>query len=77
MPKGDWAWTQNRQIFIPDQRVSEPNPDHIYVPLRGYAYGMAVFDLSDKCIGWINVETLGYNTVREWMDAVYWADGGY
>jgi len=75
--KGDSAWTANRQIFIPDRQIKRDDPEYVYVPLRGYSASLAVFDLDDRVIGWIDTRTLGYESAKEWMRATNWRDQGY
>lgn len=73
----DTCHTLNRQIQLPDVQITCDQASHIYVPLRGHPHTLAVFDLEDRPIGWIKCETLGYNSVDEWMKATKWVDGGY
>ena len=61
------AYTKNKQINIPENKITEDKPEYNYAPLRGHGFIMAVFDLEDKCIGYIEIGTLGYNSVKEWM----------
>jgi hypothetical protein len=75
--KGDWAHTANQQIFIPDRQIKTDKAEYVYVPVRGYAGSLAVFDINDKVIGWIDTRTLGHENVREWMRATNWRDTGY
>ena len=62
------AYTKNKQIHIPDTKITEDKPEYNYAPLRGFGYILAVFDLDDKCIGWIESSTLGYDSVKDWME---------
>jgi hypothetical protein len=75
--RGDWAYTANGQIFVPDFEILEDDPSYIYVPLRGYSASLAVFDIKDKCIGWVNSRTLGYESAKDWMRGTKWIDQGY
>jgi hypothetical protein len=51
--------TQNKSIFLPDIEIKEDKPEYVYVPLRGDSASLAVFNLDDRCIGWINSSNLG------------------
>lgn len=75
--QGDFAYTQNRQIFIPDRKITTDDPSYVYVPLRGYCGSLAVFDIDDRCVGWIPIDVLGYPDVKTWMEKTGWRDGGY
>ena len=48
--KGDWCYTAEYQIYVPDIRVSPTIGDQL-VLLRGYQYSVAVVR-DGKCIGW-------------------------
>lgn len=53
---GSWAYTESKQIFIPENRIEfgkEP-PNATLEPLRGFAFVQAVM-LDDKCIGWVEL----------------------
>lgn len=67
--KSSLVYTQNRSILIPDIEVKKDLPEYVYIPLRGYGYCLAVFNLKDECIGWILSETLGHESVKAWMVA--------
>lgn len=71
------AYTKNRSIVLPEVRIENDHHTHVYVPLRGYAFQLAVFDHNDVCIGWIQTTTLGYTSVAEWIRETRWVDGGY
>lgn len=73
----DVAYTATREIHIPHVKIGVDDPTYVYVPCRGYSATMAVFDTEDKCVGWIHIHTLGYNSVDEWMKATNWIDQGY
>lgn len=47
---GDWAWTADGQIFLPDDRI-EPLPTDERLPLRGHAFVQAI-RRDGKIIGW-------------------------
>lgn len=74
---GTWGWTANRRIWIPEVKITEDDPTAVYVPLRGCSGSLAVFNLEDVCIGWLPIEVLGFPSVKEWMAATGWRDGGY
>lgn len=61
------AYTQHHQIIIPDIQIKEEKAFHRYVATRGYAYTMAVFNLSGSCVGWILSETLGFDNVAQYL----------
>lgn len=72
-PQGDLAWTgEGNPIFVPEVRIDAICPTHIYVPTRGYVGSLAVFD-GPNCIGWMDVRTLGYETVKDWIAGAGWA----
>lgn len=75
--KYDIAYTANKRIELPDIQITRDKFEYNYVPLRGYSACLAVFDIDDKCIGWIDTRTLGYENVKEWMDKTKWVDTGY
>lgn len=77
MTSGDWGWTGNGRVWIPEVRITEDDPSYVLVPLRGYCALLAVFSIDDHCIGWIGIDDLGYETVKDWMRATNWRDGGY
>lgn len=62
------AYTKNKQIHIPEVEIKEDKPEYNYAPLRGYGFILAVFDLDDKCVGYIGSNVLGYDSVKEWME---------
>ena len=55
-------------IPVPDIEITKLNELHEYKPLRGWSIVMAVC-VRGTCVGWIRVETLGYQSAREWMAA--------
>lgn len=76
------AFTANRRIMLPEVQLTRVLSHQVVVPLRGYAYTMAVchkFAVNGNllCAGWIQAHTLGYNTVKQWIKATGWVDGGY
>ena len=75
--KKEEAYTISRKILVPDHQILEDKPEYVYVPLRGYSVTLAVFDLMGQCIGWINVDKLGYPNVKTWMQETKWIDQGY
>ena len=55
--KGEWAWTEHREVFIPDIKLSLPLPKNaLIVPNRGYAHTACVIAKNGDCIGWVPVE---------------------
>lgn len=73
----DYAYTQNQKIHLPEVEITEDKPEYIYVPLRGHAHVLAVFDKNDECIGWVKSETLGSPSVKDWIKDNNWIDQGY
>jgi hypothetical protein len=68
--QGTWGHTATIPIFIPDKEIISDRAPYFAVPLRGNSYVLAVYDKSkDKIIGWIKVGTLGYKTVKEFMNS--------
>lgn len=72
-----FAYTSNNAILIPDLEIKEDKPEYVYVPLRGYAASLAVYDINDNVIGWIDVRKLGYENAMSWMSGTGWKDQGY
>ena len=70
-----FAYTQNNTIYLPDNRIKEDKSEYVYVPLRGYAYILAVFE-SNKPIGWIEVTDLGCKSAVDWWQKTDWKDQG-
>lgn len=58
--------TLGKEIYIQDIMVKGIKDSYIYIPMRGHNYSLAVFE-NNKNIGWIHVNELGYNTVRDWV----------
>ena len=75
--EGTTAYTLNREIFIPEHEIKKDSSSYIYVPLRGYSAMLAVYDINDRVIGWIDTRTLGYENVGAWIKGEKWIDGGY
>lgn len=76
--------TRNRQYSCPDVEVKQDHSTYLYIPLKSYEVidecnqsVMLVLDWDDKPLGWIRIETLGYDCVEHWMRAVHWIDQGY
>ena len=65
--KGEFGWTKEGRVFVPDVRIKVDKPEYVYHPLRGYSGSLAVFDIDDRCIGWIDTRTLGYENAKAWM----------
>ena len=63
------VYTATGSLWMPENKITEVVPGHTYEPLRGYGSVMAVLDADGTCIGWILSETLGYPTVKDWMQA--------
>lgn len=69
---GDWTYTEytgDMAVFVPDVKIESDRPEYVYAAQRGYSGSLAVFDLDDRCIGWIDTRTLGYPDARAWMAA--------
>lgn len=64
---GTWGYTDDGQIWIPDDRIP-PTPGDVYLPLRGCGYSMAV-RRGDRVIGYIMCDDLGYDNVKAWVKA--------
>lgn len=65
--KRDLVYTENKVYLLPDIEIKEIDSNHVYEPLRGYAYTLAVFK-NDNPIGWIKIETLGFESVNDWIE---------
>jgi hypothetical protein len=70
----DRVYTQHGEVLMPDHKVVEDKSEYNYEPLRGYSACLAVFDIDDNCIGWIDTRTLGYESAKEWCKATKWID---
>lgn len=69
---GDRTYTEytgDAPVFVPDVEIKQDDPSYVYAAQRGYSGTLAVFNLEDECIGWIDTRTLGFETARAWMDA--------
>lgn len=51
------AYTEDRELRVPENKITEILKGHTYEALRGSAHTLAVFEGS-KCVGWILKETL-------------------
>jgi hypothetical protein len=63
-----------RSYACPDVDLKTPEPGYIYMPTRGFSDSLTVFDSGGRCVGWIGARTLGYESVRDWMDDHQWQD---
>lgn len=71
------AYTLHNRIMLPEVEIMIDKPEYVYVPLRGAAHVMVVYDINDGPIGWIRTDTLGYDSVKEYMSKTNWIDQGY
>lgn len=55
-------------IFVPDIEVIVDITKQNYVPLKGAAFTLAVIQ-SGKCVGWCLTETLGFESVKDYVIA--------
>lgn len=53
-------------------RISLPDIKLELHPLRGHAFVLAVLTPDGECVGWLDVEYAGHDSVKEWMSAVRW-----
>jgi len=74
--KFETVYTQNNRYQMPDVEIKKDDSSYVYVPLRGTSATLAVFDINDKLIGWINTETLGYPDAKSWIAGEKWIDQG-
>lgn len=59
------------KVSMPDEKV-EPSPELSYEGVRGYSSLLAAFKDSPEgsfCVGWVDVEALGFKTASEWAAA--------
>jgi hypothetical protein len=70
---GTFAHTADREVFVPEVKITRDDPRFTLLPLRGYSGHLAVFDADDRCIGWLPVElasdgrkVLGCASVQEY-----------
>ena len=73
----DLVYTSNQTIAMPEIEIKNIDSSYVLVPLRGYGYLLAVFDIDDICIGYTTTDNLGYENVKDWMLKTKWFDGGY
>ncbi len=52
-PKGDFAYTLEGTIFIPEVKFSKVPDSCVAIPVRGYKYTEAVINAQGQCLGWI------------------------
>jgi hypothetical protein len=63
--RGEWAYTQEGQIFVPDVRVNAPDASIFEIrALRGCGYVLAVFNRG-VCVGYTEACELGFETAKE------------
>lgn len=73
------SYTAHNTLYLPETEIKENKPEYIYVPLRGYNHILAVV-LGPRPIlslGWILVTTLGFDSVKKWIESTNWVDQGY
>lgn len=61
-----YSYLENGTVYIPETKITHVDASHTYKAMRGYAYILAVFK-DNSCIGWIDIETLGYKSVKDWL----------
>ena len=59
------------EVLVPEVEVTARAPGQLFRALMEYESVVAVFLESDPdtCIGWADVELLGYYSVRHWLAA--------
>lgn len=70
--RGEWLWTETGQIFCPEfefRSVDTFPKGSRLIPLRGFAFTLAVIGPSNDCLGWMKIDPTGFPSVRAWMDA--------
>jgi hypothetical protein len=70
----DFAYVDGHGLMlVPDVQITEDKAEYVYRPQRGYSGSLAVFDIDDHCIGWIDTRVLGYENAKAWMDGEKYA----
>jgi hypothetical protein len=75
-PNADFVWLDSKRgAYIPDVMLPlemlPPASMRVIVPLCGYGFVLAVSD--GACwVGFVNCETLGFDSAREWALANHW-----
>lgn len=64
----DICYREDGEVMVPDIEITSDNKINNYEALRGYGYILAVFDIDDKCIGWIKTSTLGLDSAKEFLE---------
>lgn len=67
---GPPAWGNRGKVIVPDVQIMADNPEYVYHPARGYSASLLVFDIDNRCIGWIDTRVFGFDKVKDWMEAV-------
>ena len=72
--EGDMVWItykgKKTDRFMPDVKITKDDPSYMLYPLHGYSGQLAVEDDSGHLIGWMPINVLGFENVKEWMKAV-------
>jgi hypothetical protein len=57
-------------ISLSDNKITAPDPEYKYYPLKGYGSQVAVSDASGQFIGWAAIEDISeFDTVKDWMSS--------
>ena len=72
--EGDMVWItymgQKSDRFLPDVKITKDKPQYVLYPMHGYSGQLAVGDENGQLIGWMPINVLGFDNVKEWMKAV-------
>lgn len=70
------AYTNNREVNLPETQIKRLLPEHKLIPLRGHSHTVAVY-LIDHYVGWHDITDSGYDSVKHWIKETNWKDEGY
>jgi hypothetical protein len=68
---GEFVYTKDGEIFLPENKIEKPEPSYQYEALRGRGLHLAVYcHVKASYVGWIDTRTLGFETAKDWLLSV-------